>query len=78
MRWLIIILLPKGDGGYWGIVLIEPIHKTVHLVVDGKLEIIKSHDCLHSILSGCGTGTVIKVLKLAVQLAYILTRRRYL
>ncbi len=71
VRWVIIILIPKGYGDYWGIGLIEPIHKMVQLVVDGRLEIIDLHNCLHSFLSGCGMGTAIMELKLAVQLAYL-------
>ena len=29
MQWVMIVLLPKGDGDYRGIGLINPIHKTV-------------------------------------------------
>ncbi len=59
MQWVIVVLLPKGGRDYRGIGLIEPVHKTVQLVVDGRLEIIDFYDCLHGFLSGRGTGTAI-------------------
>ncbi len=54
MQWVIVVLIPKGGGDYRSIGLIEPVHKMVQLVVDGRLEIIDFHDCLHSFLSGVG------------------------
>ncbi len=40
MMWLIIVLLPKGNGEYQGIGLMEPFTKVVELVVDARLQII--------------------------------------
>ncbi len=66
MRWVIVVLLPKGGGDYCGNGLIKTIHKTVQLVVDSRMEIIDFHNCLHGFLSRRGTGTTMVELKLAV------------
>ena len=41
------------------------------MLIDGRLQGIEFHDCLHSFQSGRGTGTAITEVKLAQQLAYL-------
>ena len=71
MRWVIIVLIPKGDGDYRGIGLLEPFWKVIECLMDGRLNIIELHDCLHGFRSGRGTGTATLEAKLAQQLAYV-------
>ncbi|KAL7548851.1 hypothetical protein ACHAWF_012112, partial [Thalassiosira exigua] len=70
-RWL--VLIPKGGGGYRGIGLLEPIWKVLEavMVMDGRLNIVDLHDCLHGYRKARGTGTGILEAKLAQQLAYL-------
>ena len=44
MIWEIIILLPKGDGDYHGIGLLEPFWKVVEKIMVAQLASIKLHD----------------------------------
>eukprot|EP00957_Ditylum_brightwellii_P158889 12093728-Ditylum_brightwellii.AAC.1 len=71
MMWVIIVLIPKGGSNYHGIGLLEPFWKVIEKVMDGRLEVVKFHDCLHGFCTGRGTGTAIIEAKLAQQLAYI-------
>ena len=71
MRWMIVVLIPKGGGDYRGIGLLEPIWKVIEKIMDKRLQIVQFHDCLHGFLSGRGTGTATIEAKLAQQLAYI-------
>ena len=71
MLWMVIVLLPKGGGDYWGIGLLDPIWKVVEVVMDNRLEVLDYHDCLHGFLAGRGTGTATTEVKLAKKLAYI-------
>ena len=69
--WIIVVLLPKGGGGYRGIGLMEPILKVIEGIMDQRLSVIEFHDCLHGYLPKRGTGTAIMESKLAQQLAYL-------
>ncbi len=71
LHWIIVVLLPKGGGGYRGIGLMEPIWKVVEGIMDQRLNVIEFHDCLHGYLPERGTGTAIMEAKLAQQLAYL-------
>jgi hypothetical protein len=71
MLWTIIVLIPKGGGGYRGIGLLEPFWKVIEILIDGRLAAIPLHDCLHGSLPKRGTGTAILEAKLAQQLAYM-------
>eukprot|EP00957_Ditylum_brightwellii_P061037 4633286-Ditylum_brightwellii.AAC.1 len=71
MMWVIIVLIPKGGSNYRGIGLLEPFWKVIEKVMDGRLEVVKFHDCLHEFCTGRGTGTAIIEAKLVQQLAYI-------
>ena len=46
MRWVVMVLIPKGGGEYRGIGLLEPILKVQERVMDIRLENIKLHDSL--------------------------------
>ena len=71
MAWMTVVLLPKGGGDYRGIGLLEPFWKVVEILMDGRMEAINFHDCLHGFLKGRGTGTATIEAKLAQQLAFI-------
>ena len=64
---IIVVLIPKGSGGYRGISLCEPIWKVVEILVDQRLHEIKFHDALHGSVFRRGTGTAIIEAKLAQQ-----------
>ena len=66
-----VVLLPKGDGDFRGIGLLEPFWKVIEVLMDQRLEAIEFHDCLHGFLKGRGTGTAGLEAKLAQQLAYL-------
>ena len=71
MRWMIVVLLPKGGGNYRGIGLLEPIWKVMEGIMDERLNSISFHDSLHGFLAARGTGTAVIEAKLAQQLAYL-------
>jgi hypothetical protein len=71
MAWMTVLLLPKGGEDYHGIGLLEPFWKVVEIEMDGRMEAIDFHDCLHGFLKGRCTGTATIEAKLAQQLASI-------
>ena len=72
MRWLIVVLIPKGRCNYWGIGLIEPIWKVVDTVMVTHMRSITFHNYLHgSSVTKKGMGTVTIEAKLAQQLGYM-------
>ncbi len=68
MMWVIIVLIPKGNGNYRGIGLLEPFWKVIEEVMDGRLDVIKFYDCIHGFMLGRGTGTSTLEAKLVQQL----------
>ena len=71
MVWMVVVLLPKGGGGFRGIGLLEPLWKTLAILLDTRMAVIELHDCLHGFISGRGTGTATLEAKLAQQLVFI-------
>jgi hypothetical protein len=71
LGWVVTVLIPKGDGDYRGIGLLEPIWKVIKRVMDKRLEAIALHDSLHGCRNGRGTGTAVIEAKLTQQLAHI-------
>ena len=71
MRWLIVVLIPKGGGDYRGIGLMEPMWKVLEIVMVSRMRAIEFHDCLHGSVPKRGTGTATTEVKLAQQLAYL-------
>ena len=71
MLWMVVVLLPKGGGDYRNIGLLEPFWKVIEVIMDGRMEAIDFHDCLHGFLKGRGTGTATIEAKLVQQLAVI-------
>jgi len=71
MRWVIVILIPKGRGEFRGIGLLEPMWKVIENIMDGRLQAIELHDCLHGFMTGRGTGTATIEAKLNQQLAFL-------
>jgi hypothetical protein len=68
----ILVLLPKGDGDYRGIALLEIIYKLISSIVNRRLAkslTAKLHDGIHGFRSRRGTGTAIIETKLLMQLA---------
>ncbi len=70
MRWEIIVLLPKGNGDYRGIGLLDPFWKVVEKIMVARFTSIKFHDCLHGGLTKRGTGTATIEAKLHQSLAW--------
>jgi len=52
MQWVIVVLLPKGGGDFCGIGLLEPFWKVIDVLINGRMELIEFHDCLHGFLKG--------------------------
>jgi hypothetical protein len=71
LLWSIVVLIPKGGGGYHGIGLLEPIWKCIEWVIDHQLDAIELHDSLQGCCSKRRTGTAIIKVKLAQQLSYL-------
>jgi hypothetical protein len=72
MAWSVMILLPKGDGDYRGIGLVEVIWKLIAAIINERLKgSIDFHDALHGFRAGRGTGTATIEAKLCQQLAAI-------
>jgi hypothetical protein len=77
MPWiLVIVLLPKGGGDYWGIGLLEPLWKVVEALMDKRFLAIKLHNCLHGFRAGRGMGTATIEVKL-VQQSFLNLRKAY-
>ena len=73
MCWVVMVLIPKGQGGYRGIGLLKLIWKVLERVIDIRLENINLHDSnsLNGCLAGRGMGTGIIEAKLAQELAHL-------
>ena len=60
MAWKMMVLIPKGGGGYSGIGLVEVIWKVRMSIVNSRLRsTIVLHDALHGFQQGRGAGTVV-------------------
>ena len=62
-------MVPKGEGEFWGIGLMEVAWKILSLILHRRLATIKLHDVLHGFREGRGTGTATLEAKLLQQLA---------
>jgi hypothetical protein len=71
LLWVIIILIPKGGGDYWGIGLLGPMWKVCKHVMDLRLNAFDLHDSLHGCRHKRRTGTAGIEAKLAQQLAHL-------
>ena len=71
LLWVIIVLIPKGGGDYWGIGLLEPMWKVCERIMDLRLNAYKLHDTLHDCRNQRRTGTAGIEVKLAQQLAHL-------
>jgi len=68
----ILVLLPKPDGDFRGIALLEVLYKLISSIINQRLVkamTTKFHDGIHGFRSGRGTGTAIMEVKLMMQLA---------
>ena len=68
----ILVLLPKPDGDYRGIALLEVIYKLISSIINRRLVKAlsqKLHDGIHGFRTSRGTGTAIMETKLLMQLA---------
>ena len=66
----VVVLIPKGKGGYRTIVLVEVVWKVVAEIINLRLTAsITYHGFLHVFRSGRGTGTATLKAKLLQQLA---------
>ena len=67
--WSAVVLLPKGNGDFRGIGLIEALWKVIEKIIDRRLsDSIQFHDVLHGFRAKRGTGTAIIEAKLLQQL----------
>ena len=67
--WKTIVLIPKGQGEYRGIGLVDTIWKVCTSIVISRLKSsIVLHDVVHGFRQGRGTGTAIIEAKLEPQL----------
>jgi hypothetical protein len=71
LLWIIVLLIPKGDGDYHGIGLLKPIWKVLERIMDHQINAIELHDCHHGCHANRCTGTVVIKAKLAQQLLYL-------
>ena len=62
-------MIPKGEGEFREIGLVEVIWKLQTLILHRRLLAIKLHDILHGFREGRGTGTATLEAKLLQQLA---------
>ena len=44
IHWVLVVLIPKGGGGYRVIGLLEPIRKVVDTIMDKRLNAIDLHE----------------------------------
>ncbi len=47
MSWMVIVLLPKGGGNFWGIGLLNPCWKVVEKIMVCRMGAIDFRPCLH-------------------------------
>lgn len=71
MLWVVIVLIPKGSGGYRGIGLLDPLWKVVECLIDDRMKVIEFHDSLHGFVQKRGCNTAVLEAKLVQQLAYL-------
>jgi hypothetical protein len=69
MSWMVVVLLPKGGGNFWGIGLLNPCWKVVEKIMVRRMGAIDFHPCLHGGMPEQGMGTATIEAKLAQQLA---------
>ena len=68
--WQAVVLIPKGEGDYRGIGIVEVMWKVVAVILNGRFtSSITFHDVLHGFRAGRGTGTANLEAKLLQQLA---------
>ncbi len=71
MSWMVIVLLLKSGGNFWGIGLLDPFWKVVEKIMVCQSGTIEFHPCLHGGLPKRGTGTATIEAKLVQQLAWM-------
>jgi hypothetical protein len=71
MSWMVVILLPKGNGDFRGIGLLDPCWKVVEKIMVRRMGAIDFHPCLHGGMTKRGTGMATIEAKLAQQLAWV-------
>ena len=68
--WQAVVLIPKGEKDYRGIILVEVIWKVVAVILNRRFRSsIAYHDNLHGFRAVCGTGTATLEAKMIQQLA---------
>ena len=70
MSWSTVVLLPKGNGDYWGIGLLEISWKIIESIINRRIASkVTFHDALHGFRAKRGTGTACIEAKLLQQLS---------
>ena len=56
--WKAVVMIPKGEGDYRGICLVEVVWKVVTVILNRRFtSYIASHNVLCGFMDGCSTGT---------------------
>ena len=70
MSWSTVVLLPKGNGGYRGIGLLEISWKVIESIINRQIaKKVEFHDALHGFCANPGTGTACIEVKILQQLS---------
>ena len=69
LTWCKLVLLPKGDGVFRGIGLLEIAWKLLESIINARLGVIQYHDSLHGFRARRGTGTAILECRIMQDLA---------
>ena len=70
MSWSTVVLLPKGNGDYRGIGLLEISWKVIESIINRRIACkVTFHDALHGFRARRGTGTACIEAKLLQQLS---------
>ena len=78
MLWSTVVLLPKGNGDYQGISLLEMSWKIIELIINWRITSkVNFRDALHGFRAKRGTGTACIEEKLPQQLSKMVQKTLY-
>ena len=70
--WNMVVLIPKGNGGFRGIGIVEVLWKVLLGMVNCQIRVeVQFYDALHGFMAGLGTGTTSLEAELLQQLMVI-------
>jgi hypothetical protein len=71
LLWVIVVLIPKGEGDYQGIGLLEPMWKVCEHVMGTRLNRINLRESLHGCCNRRSTGTAVLEAKIAQHFTHL-------